>query len=149
MKYIKGFEGRYSVNKDGNVFSHIRGRFLKPRDLGHGYLSVLLSRDGFSKNYKIHRLVALTYLGEDDRQIDHLDGNPKNNKLENLEYVSHRENCTRRSRRKKKSGLPTGVFFEPRTKRYYSRIRFGKKIINLGTFDTPGEASDAYEKALP
>ncbi len=60
-----------------------------------GYLKVcLVGDDGVKKNVFIHRLVALAFLPnpEGKRCINHIDNNPKNNNLENLEWCTHKEN---------------------------------------------------------
>ncbi|ELW7867578.1 endodeoxyribonuclease, partial [Escherichia coli] len=44
-EYIPGYEGKYSVTKDGRVYSHLRGRFLNPSPDNKGYLRVTLCSD--------------------------------------------------------------------------------------------------------
>jgi len=89
-KEIRGFEGRYSVDEDGNVFSHRRDIKLKPRLVSGGYLGVRL--DG--KGRLIHRLVAEAFLPNflEKPQVNHIDGNKTNNALSNLEMATSSEN---------------------------------------------------------
>lgn len=93
------------VSKCGNVYGkpreHIRisiyghkhvvkrrKKFYKGFIGSHGYLEI-----GYNgKKYLIHRLVAETYFGLSDLQVNHIDGNKLNNNLKNLEYVTRKEN---------------------------------------------------------
>lgn len=82
------FDKKYIIYSNGEVFSKISNRFLKPTETHDGYLRVSIGR----KARLLHRLVALTFLGESSLTVDHIDNNPKNNSLENLQYLSSSEN---------------------------------------------------------
>lgn len=74
-----------------NNFGHFRrGQILKPWDDGKGYLKVEL----YGKSVRVHRLVAKAFVPnpENKSQVNHKDGNPKNNKASNLEWVTNAEN---------------------------------------------------------
>lgn len=106
FKDIKGYEGYYQVDEKGNVKSLDRyrkngaggyiqkGKLLTLVDRGNGYYCVRLGKEGISKLYSVHRLVALTFLEIIDgkNQVNHIDGNKKNNNVSNLEWVSCKEN---------------------------------------------------------
>jgi hypothetical protein len=105
---VKGFDGKYEVSNLGNVRSvdrevparngHTRkfkGRTLKPcTTTTTPYLYVNLTD---KKKHSIHRLVAEAFLEkkEEEKEVDHIDGNPKNNKVDNLEWVTRGENLER------------------------------------------------------
>lgn len=59
-------------------------------DNSHGYLHVQIA----GKNYKIHRLVAQTFIGQIPQgyEVDHINRNPSDNRMENLRIVTHSEN---------------------------------------------------------
>lgn len=58
-------------------------------------MTVNLCKNGKSNTKRVHRLVASAFLGESDLQVDHIDGNKLNNRLDNLEYVTPQENTNR------------------------------------------------------
>src|SRR5699024_11564888 len=88
MNDSKGYEGRYAVTKNGEVFSYYLKRFLSPKTDKDGYLMVCLQKKGVKKYYQIHRLVALTYIPitEDLPTVNQKDGIKNNNKVKTLEW---------------------------------------------------------------
>jgi len=96
---IKRYNSRYSISNKGNVITHI-GKDKQLAKLNHkrGYLFVKLSLNKESKTEYIHRLVAEHFLTNKNNlpQVDHIDENKKNNCVENLQWLSNKEN-TRKS----------------------------------------------------
>ena len=94
MKDIKGYEGLYGITSCGKVWSYRRKKFLKLASNGKGYLIVNLWKDGQSKWYKVHRLVAMAYIPNPENlpEINHKDENKSNNCLQNLEWCDHKYN---------------------------------------------------------
>jgi len=99
-KQIEGYS-KYTVNEQGEVFSSKwdKKRKLKPQRASQskkGYVQVRL----FNKEYPkgrlqyIHRIVWETFKGEipSGMEIDHIDGNPLNNNIDNLQVLSRRNN---------------------------------------------------------
>lgn len=98
-KEVVGFEGLYMVSDHGNVKSLLywRGsncRLLVQNISKTGYRVVTLFRPGFSRVYKVHRLVAEAFLPnpESKRTVNHIDGNKLNNHVSNLEWATDLEN---------------------------------------------------------
>ena len=95
MKDIKNYEGLYAVTSCGKVWSYRNECFLKPGDNGDGYLFVNLYKDGKVKQCTIHRLVAEAYIPNPNNlpQVDHIDGNKTHNYVNNLQWITNRDNC--------------------------------------------------------
>ncbi len=97
MKPVPGFEGRYSVTKDGRVWSHPNqlhdGMWLKP-SLRQGYPMVDLCVKSKHHIFNVHRLVALAYLPnlECYPQINHKNGVKTDNRVQNLEWCTASQN---------------------------------------------------------
>lgn len=93
-KTFKGYENCYEVSNMGRIRSLRTGNIIKQRANSLGYLSVSLKKDRKSKEYRVNRLVALTFLDnpENKPEVNHKDGNKKNNCITNLEWVTHKEN---------------------------------------------------------
>ena len=90
---IEGYPN-YLIYEDGKVFSKKRNKFLKPRINTNGYYCIDLCENGKQKTYKIHRLIAIHYIPnpENKREVDHINRDRSDNKIENLRWVSHLEN---------------------------------------------------------
>ena len=108
-KDIPGHEGSYQVSDAGNIRSvdrdiiqlnrfgekitrHLKGQIFRPRRCQSGHVTVVLGRARGSQH--IHKVVMLAFVGEKapGLEIRHLNGNPADNRLENLAYGSRSEN---------------------------------------------------------
>lgn len=104
IKDISGYEGLYAITSCGKVYSYTSKKFLKPAQQGNGYLRICLSKNNIRKNFLIHRLVIETYNPVDNMenlQVNHLDENKRNNNLNNLQWVSSKENINYGKRNEK------------------------------------------------
>ena len=96
VKIVPGYEN-YECDIFGNVWSLNYNRTgerrkLKPAIDRFGYLYINLWKNGKQKTFKIHRLIMLSFVGESELQVNHIDGNKKNNNFLNLEYCTALEN---------------------------------------------------------
>lgn len=81
------------IYDDGRIFAVKSNRFLSPYDNGLGYLAVKVKNEDGSRSQKyVHRLVAMAYLDEWKQDVNHKDGNKKNNSVSNLEWMTRSEN---------------------------------------------------------
>jgi hypothetical protein len=98
MKDIKGFEGMYAVTEDGRVWSYKSEKWMKPMVGTHGYLIVELSNGSRKKGVRypkqVHRLVAETFIKNKFKlsDVNHIDSNRANPRVENLEWVTRKGN---------------------------------------------------------
>lgn len=101
-KDIKGYEGLYQVSNVGQVKSVKRNKLLKPIKNRDGYLRVNLSKNGEAKCFYIHRLVAEAFLPNEEElpDVDHINNDKTDNRVANLQWISHVENL-----RKKETGI--------------------------------------------
>lgn len=81
----------YAITKNGEVFSFITKRLLKPYITNVGYMAVAIRGENFHFRY-IHRMLAETFIPNSNpelyTEVNHIDGNKLNNNLENLEWVT-------------------------------------------------------------
>lgn len=98
-KDVVGFEGRYQVSNKGNVkslrfLSHNGEKLMKLSNHHSGYLIVQLGKHP-AKTYLVHQLVAQAFIPpiEGKKIVNHIDGDKHNNCIDNLEWVTHKENA--------------------------------------------------------
>ena len=104
-KQIENFEN-YEISSYGRVRKHYKNKkvkYLKPMKT-NGYLCVELWKNRKRKRIKIHRLVAIAFIPNTDNlpQVNHRDLNKENNNVENLEWISNRDNCLHYHKNKNK-----------------------------------------------
>jgi len=99
MKDIQEYEGLYFADKSGRIWASPKhnwkeGRFLKTWLIGHGYEMVMLYKEKQSKKFLVHRLIAQAFIPNPNnlREVNHKDGNRRNNVPENLEWVTSKQN---------------------------------------------------------
>lgn len=94
LKEIEGYPN-YKISSEGYVINS-RGKILKPSVCGRGYEAVALCNGTKPKTHYIHRLVAEYFIPNPDSKetVNHIDGNRRNNSVENLEWNTYSENNT-------------------------------------------------------
>tara|TARA_R110000744_G_scaffold7342_1_gene25273 strand:+ start:11992 stop:12486 length:495 start_codon:yes stop_codon:yes gene_type:complete len=99
-----------------------------------------------------HQLVANAFLNHINCGhkivVDHIDNNPKNNRLDNLQLISSRENHSKDKFRKGKTSKYTGVWWCKKQGKWRSAIRIDGKRKYLGSFVEEEDAAQAYQDKL-
>ena len=141
---VTGYEGYYWVSNMGQV----KSRDQVMRQTKHGYCKVDLSRGGVKKRFSVHRLVMASFVGEAEGMVvDHIDGDVRNNNLDNLEYVTHSENALRGRAgdlKEDKHSQYRGV--SKKSGRWIAYRRLNGRRVWIGSFATEYEAHQAYVK---
>jgi hypothetical protein len=133
------------------------GRFtwrIRHRRIGVGAEAGSIDRRGYvririgGKRYAAHRLAWLyVHAAWPSDQIDHIDGNPRNNRLANLRVATNSQNQGNSRRRRHSASGFKGAYYHKPSGRWRAAIRKDGVRIQLGRFDTPEEAHAAYCKA--
>jgi hypothetical protein len=116
-----------------------------------GYEQIMLTNSkGKRSLYLVHRIVWEMHNGPipNGLDIDHIDRNRVNNKIENLRLATRSQNLQNSAYRRGVCPLP-GVAFDKRRKKkpYYSRLRYSGRVLMLGSFATAEEAHEAWKRA--
>ena len=117
------------VTREGKVFGPRGERKLGKNNRGYQNVSVI--ENGKRKVISVHRMVAEVYLGESDLEVNHKDKNRTNNAVDNLEWVTRKENCQNITR--------SPLFLNDKIGKYIDEI---KKLYKQGM--TQKEISKLY-----
>lgn len=170
-KDVLGYEGLYEVSNIGRVRSiaryNERSKKFYPSKIksieisNNGYLRVKLSKNGKKKGVCVHRLVAEAFLDNSNKlpQVDHIDGDKNNNCVENLRWVTAKQNIQNPNTIIKHQGKNNPFFGKTHTEKTKQLMRVkrptmkggknpsARKIVNLSTgeiFETLKEANEKY-----
>jgi hypothetical protein len=160
-KDIPGYEGFYQVSNLGNVKGLPRELFKKgkypyicrEKVLKQGktktYNIIVLTKNKNRKTIYVHQLVAMTFFNHKrcghKIVVDHINNDKLDNRVENLQIITQRENTTKD--RKGTSKHP-GVNWCKHSKKWKSQIVINGKQINLGYYDCELKASLVYQNKL-
>ena len=146
---IKDFEN-YEISSLGRVRNTKTGRILKLAKKG-GYMVAGLSSNSKGKSIAVHRLVALTFIEnpENKQLVDHIDGNGKNNCINNLRWATHLQNMMNSRGNVNSSSQYKGVSWRKGRNKWRANISVNGKHVHLGYFSNEKDAARAYNnKAL-
>ena len=94
MRDVVGYENIYGITSCGRVWSYKYKKFLTPIADKDGYLRVSLYKNRKAKIFRIHRLVAEAYIPNPNNlpQVDHIDNDKTHNYVNNLQWITSRDN---------------------------------------------------------
>lgn len=138
-KDIKGYEGLYQISSFGNVKSLDRYIINKNGDkqffpkkyltqgFSNGYLKVTLSKNNKQKTFRVHILVAKAFIPnhKNKSEVNHIDGNKSNNRIDNLEWNTRSENELHAYR----NGLAKPSDKQKQAVAKYAKENYSKKVI--------------------
>lgn len=162
-KAIPSYEGVYEVSNLGrvkslpkewlsgrNTYKKHNGIMLNPCVNKMGYYVVNLTKDKKSNIKTIHQLVAMAFFNHIPNGyklvVDHKNNNKLDNRLENLQVITQRENASKD--KKNKTSKYTGVSWCKKINKWRAGIRFKGKSMCLGYFVNEHEAYLAYQSKL-
>lgn len=141
MKEIKLTRGKSAIIDDDDFEELSKYRWC---DDGRGYATRhVIAPSGEPKSMKMHIQIAGLQKG---LQIDHIDGNPLNNRRENLRHVTGSQNQYNQKSNRGGSSQYKGVSWHKQIKKWTARIKAEGKTKNLGCFKAEEDAARAYNK---
>ena len=157
-KPIKDFEGYYEVSNMGRVRSLNYKRTGKEKILKNigdykGYLEIVLTKNGKQKQFKVHRLVAEAFIPNPENKpcIDHINTVKSDNRVENLRWVTYKENSNNEKTLEKFKGENHHFFGKhhtEETKQKMSEVQKGENNPMYGkhhTEETKKKMSEAQK----
>ena len=96
---LEFLDNRYAISNQGRIKNNRTKTILKPVKDNRGYHMFWVKFNGIKKGYQYHRLVLSTFnpvLNWESLQVNHIDCNPQNNRLDNLEWTTVKENNMRK-----------------------------------------------------
>lgn len=143
-KDVVGYEGLYKVSRNGLIIGLKRNIYRRLSKKADGYIKVNLTKNGFTKHFLVHRLVAIAFIPNplNNKFVNHKNGIRGDNRVSNLEWVTHSENCIHgyrvNGRVHPKPALGKFGYDNPRSK---CVIQYDLKMTELNRFGSAAEAS--------
>ena len=122
----------YMIYPDGTVFTRIRRKFLKQGVNQGGYHRVCLCRDGKPKGFCVHRLVGEAFIPNPDNkpELDHINQDKSDNRIENLRWVTKSENCQNKGTNITNTSGHKNISYQKRQNIWKFKKTINKKIYH-------------------
>jgi len=146
MNFVEACVKHFSCDADGNVY-----RLSEPgKRVGHvdnGYVAVSLRKQEITDfglaNLRVHRIVYALVKGVEPDSINHLDVNPQDNRIKNLEDGDHRNN--NQKQKVHQNGKLPGCRWDKRAKRWMAQLGYNDYFLHIGNYDSEEDAHIAYK----
>ena len=145
-KDVPGYEGLYKISNSGKVkslrFNHSsKEKVLRNRIVGGGYCQVILYKNKNKKAFYVHVLVANSFILNPNNfpEVNHKDGNKTNNHVDNLEWVTSKQNSVH--------AVKTGLRVVPKGKEHY-RSKKINQYDKLGNFVKTWNSMNEIKRTL-
>lgn len=161
----------YEISSLGNVrrkldakYKYKRGGYVKPYINNKGYLCINLWNHCKCYKRQVHRLLAAAFISNPNNldEINHIDGNPLNNSINNLEWCTHQYNiqhawntglCKNHHvcasvKRKNSTSKYHGVYWDKTRNKWVTNIGFNNKHYSLGRFNNEEDAAKAIDEFI-
>jgi len=151
-KDVIGYEGLYEVSNLGRVKSLKcnKEKILSPVINKKGYWQCRLYKNKIATTKLVHQLLAQSFLNHIPNGniyvVDHINDNKLDNRLDNLQVLTNRENCYKTQG--KYSSKYKGVCWHKLAEKWVAQIKINGKLKHLGYFVNEQEASQAYQNSL-
>ena len=148
IKNILGYDFKY---EDDKLYKKLKTKWHCCNDLKgnkKGYIRIAINK----KRYYLHRIIYKYFNEEWDityshsNQIDHIDIDPTNNKIENLRIVNHSQNTRNQKKLNNCSSQYKGVYWNKQNNKWIAQININGKVKYLGLFTNEEEAAETYKK---
>lgn len=123
--------------KDGNLHWKIARakNKIKANSIAGSKNKIYNSISIFGKTWSLHRVIWIFHFGHTNKEIDHVDGNTKNNNIENLREVTRNQNQYNHKINKRNTSGYKGISFDKKRNKWTVRFNVKKTPIYFGRFD--------------
>jgi hypothetical protein len=150
FKEVPGYDGMYQISNFGTFKSFKTGKWKVVKgSIRNGRRQLTVLDGSISKSPTVAVVIMMAFRGfkpcGHELVVDHIDNDCTNDRLDNLQIISQRENSS-----KDKFGTSefTGVFWYKNNKKWRSQIAINKCTVYLGSFIKEKEAGEMYQLAL-
>ena len=138
------YNNNYKINNKGTIINK-NNIVCKPFINNSGYYCIGLWKNNIKTTYCVHKLVAEHFMNnyDDSLDIDHIDNNKLNNNINNLQLITHRENCKKR--------LTPNIYnitFEGNIIKEYKSIREAANDLHIGYNSLRELLSDVNDESV-
>jgi hypothetical protein len=144
-KDVAGYEGLYRVSTMGRIQGP--RKMLRPGADGGGYLAVNLCKNRSQILTKVHRIVAIAFIPNPNKkpEVDHINRDRTDNRVENLQWSTKRENMLNTHRH---DGQQYGIYWVKLRSIYEVKFRVNKQMRHYGWHTTIEEATRVRDCAI-